>query len=279
MVEIGKKNNLRVVKKVDFGVYLDGEELGEILLPKKYVPNNCKKDSSLEVFIYLDSEDRIIATTQKPFVKVGEFAKLKVVSISTVGAFLNWGLEKDLLVPYREQKQRMIEGKYFVVYVYLDEKSGRIAASTKLNKYLNKTPLNFLPGQKVDLLICDKTENGMNAIINGTHMGMIYNNDLFMPLETGQKTKGFIKNVREDKKIDLLLQKPGFEKIDDSVQIILDLLNKQDGYIAVNDKTPPKVINKLFGISKKTFKKSIGILFKKRLIVLEKNGIKLNKID
>jgi len=196
MVEIGKKNNLRVVKKVDFGVYLDGEELGEILLPKKYVPNNCKKDSSLEVFIYLDSEDRIIATTQKPFVKVGEFAKLKVVSISTVGAFLNWGLEKDLLVPYREQKQRMIEGKYYVVYVYLDVKSGRIAASTKLNKYLNKTPLNFLPGQKVDLLICDKTENGMNAIINGTHMGMIYNNDLFMPLETGQKTKGFIKKCK-----------------------------------------------------------------------------------
>jgi len=161
MVEIGKLNNLRVVKAVDFGVYLDGEELGEILLPKKYVPKNIKTDSAIEVFIYLDSEDRIIATTQKPLAKVGEFASLKVVSISTVGAFLNWGLEKDLLVPYREQKQHMIEGKYYVVYIYLDEKSNRIVASTKLNKYLNKIPMDFRNGQEVELLICDKTENGI----------------------------------------------------------------------------------------------------------------------
>ena len=276
MVELGKTNKLRVVKEVDFGIYLDGDEFGEILLPKKYVPANCKKDSSIEVFIYLDSEDRIIATTQKPFAKVGEFASLKVVSISTVGAFLNWGLEKDLLVPYREQKQRMVEGKYYVVYVYLDEKSNRIAASTKLNKYLNKNPAEFQVGQEVGLLISDKTENGMNAIINNTHLGMIYNNDLFMPLQTGQKTKGYIKNIRDDKKIDLVLQKPGYEKIDDSAQLILDLLKKYDGFIAVTDKTPPKEINKLFGISKKTFKKAIGNLFKKRLIVIEKKGIKLN---
>jgi len=276
MIEIGKPNNLRVVKTVDFGVYLDGEEFGEILLPKKYVPNNCKKDSSIEVFIYLDSEDRIIATTQKPFAKVSEFASLKVVSISTVGSFLNWGLEKDLLVPYREQKQRMIEGKYYVVYVYLDVKSGRIAASTKLNKYLNKIPMDFPIGQEVELLICDKTENGINAIINGTHMGMIYNNDIFMNLKSGQKIKGFIKNIRDDKKIDLVLQKPGFEKIDDSAQIILDLLKKQDGFIAVTDRTPPKVINKIFGVSKKTFKKAVGTLFKKRLITIEEKGIKLN---
>jgi len=276
MVEIGKINNLRVVKAVDFGVYLDGEELGEILLPKKYVPKNIKTDSAIEVFIYLDSEDRIIATTQKPLAKVGEFASLKVVSISTVGAFLNWGLEKDLLVPYREQKQRMVEGKNYVVYVYLDEKSGRIAASTKLSKYLNKIPMNFQSGQEVDLLLSDNTENGINAIINGTHMGMIYNNDIFMNLKSGQKIKGFIKNIREDNKIDLVLQKLGFEKIDDSAQIILDLLKKQDGFIAVTDKTPPEVINKIFGVSKKTFKKAIGTLFKKRLITIEEKGIKLN---
>ena len=275
MVEIGKINKLRVVKEVDFGRYLDGEEFGEILLPKKYVPNNTKKDSRIEVFVYLDSEDRLIATTQKPLAKVGEFANLKVVSISTVGAFLNWGLDKDLLVPYREQKQRMTEGKYYVVYVYLDEKSNRIAASTKLNKFLNKFPSNFRTGQEVQLLISNESENGVHAIINGTHMGMIYNNDIFMSLETGQKIKGFIKNVRDDNKIDLVLQKPGVEKVEDSVQLILDILKEQDGYIAVNDKTPPAVINKLFGISKKTFKKSIGILFKKRLIVIDKKGIKL----
>jgi len=276
MVEIGKLNNLRVVKAVDFGVYLDGEELGEILLPKKYVPKNIKTDSAIEVFIYLDSEDRIIATTQKPLAKVGEFASLKVVSISTVGAFLNWGLEKDLLVPYREQKQHMIEGKYYVVYIYLDEKSNRIVASTKLNKYLNKISTDFQTGQEVDLLIADRTDNGFNAIINSTHLGMIYDNDIFMKIKTGQRIKGFIKNIRDDKKIDLVLQKLGFEKIDDSAQIILDLLKKQDGFIAATDKTPPEVINKIFGISKKTFKKAIGTLFKKRLITIEEKGIKLN---
>ena len=276
MVEIGKLNNLRVVKEVDFGVYLDGEELGEILLPKKYVPKNCATDNIIEVFIYLDSEDRVIATTQKPHAKVGEFASLKVVSISTVGAFLDWGLEKDLLVPYREQKQHMTEGNYYVVYVYLDEKSNRIAASSKLNKYLNKIPTDFQIEQEVDLLICDKTENGYNAIIEGIHMGLIYDNDIFMTLETGQKIKGFIKNIRDDEKIDLLLQKPGFEKIDDLSQSILEMLKQHDGFISVTDKSPPETINKMFGVSKKTYKKAIGALFKKRLITIEKNGIKIN---
>jgi uncharacterized protein len=275
MIEIGKVNNLRVVKKVDFGVYLDGEELGEILLPKKYVPKICKPDSTIEVFIYLDSEDRIIATTQKPLAAVGEFASLKVVSISTVGAFLDWGLEKDLLVPYREQKQSMNEGKFYVVYVYLDEKSNRIAASSKVHKFLNKIPTDFQIEQEVNLLICDKSENGYNAIINRTHMGLIYDNDNFMTLETGQKIKGFIKNVRDDEKIDLLLQKPGFEKIDDLSQSILEMLKQQDGFISVTDKSPPEIINKIFGVSKKSFKKAIGTLFKKRLISLEDNGIKI----
>ncbi len=275
MVEIGKLNNLRVVKEVDFGVYLDGEELGEILLPKKYVPKNCKTDSIIEVFIYLDSEDRVIATIQKPHAIVGEFASLKVVSISTVGAFLDWGLEKDLLVPYREQKQHMTEGKFYVVYVYLDEKSNRIAASTKLNKYLSKTPTDFQTEQEVDLFICDRTENGYNAIIDGTDMGMIYENDIFMNLETGQKIKGYIKNIRDDNKIDLLLQKPGYEKIDDLSQTILEMLKQHNGFISVTDKSPPEIINEMFGVSKKTYKKAVGALFKKKLITIEEKGIKI----
>ena len=276
MTEIGRFNKLRVVKEVDFGLYLDGDELGEILLPKKYVPENCIPDSIIEVFIYLDSEDRIIATTQKPYAKVGEFAALKVVSVSAVGAFLDWGLEKDLLVPFREQKQKMIEGKSYVVYVYFDEISERIAASTKLHKYLSKYPADFKPGQEVDLFICDETENGYNAIINSTHMGLIYKNDIFRTLETGQRIKGFIKNIREDTKIDLLLQKPGYGKVDDLSQTILELLKQHGGFVSVTDKSPPEIIYEIFGVSKKTYKKAIGALFKKRLISIEDNGIKIN---
>jgi len=275
MLEIGRLNNLRVVKKVDFGVYLDGEEFGEILLPKKYVPKDCLLDSIIEVFIYLDSEDRIIATTQKPYAMVGEFAELKVVSVSAVGAFLDWGLQKDLLVPFREQKQKLIKGKSYVVYVYFDEKSERIAASTKLNKYLGKSPIDFQPREEVDLLIYDETEIGYNAIINNTHMGLIYKNDIFQTLETGQKIKGYIKNIREDDKIDLLLQKPGYGKVDDLSQKILELIKQHDGFVSVTDKSPPEIIYKIFGVSKKTYKKAIGALFKKRLITIEDDGIKL----
>jgi uncharacterized protein len=276
MVEIGRLNNLRVVKEVDFGVYLDGEDFGEILLPKKYVPENCLPESIIEVFIYLDSEDRIIATTQKPLAMVGELAELKVVSVSAVGAFLDWGLQKDLLVPFREQKQKMLRGKSYVVYVYFDEKSERIAASSKLNKYLGKTPIDFQLQEEVDLLICDETENGYNAIINNTHIGLIYKNDIFQTLETGQKTKGFIKNIRDDNKIDLLLQKPGYGKVDDISQKILELIKQHNGFVSVTDKSSPDIIYKMFGVSKKTFKKAIGALFKKRLITIEDNGIKIN---
>ena len=275
MLEIGRLNNLRVVKEVDFGVYLDGGEFGEILLPKKYVPKNCRPGSIIEVFIYLDSEDRIIATTQKPYAMVGEFAELKVVSVSAAGAFLDWGLQKDLLVPFREQKQKMIKGKSYVVYVYFDEKSERIAASAKLHKYLDSAPVDFRPGEEVDLLIYDETEMGYNAIINKTHMGLIHKNDVFQTLETGQKIKGYIKNIREDGKIDLLLQKPGYGKVDDLSRKILELIKQHDGFVPVTDKSPPEIIYKTFGVSKKTYKKAIGALFKKRLITIEDDGIKL----
>lgn len=274
MAEIGVLNNLRVVKEVDFGVYLDGGEHGEILLPRRYVPENCKVDDNIRVFIYLDSEDRLIATTERPYAMVGDFALLKVVAVESVGAFLDWGLPKDLLVPFSEQSPIMEEGKSYVVRVYVD-KSNRIAGTTRLDRYLDNDTGNFHVSQKVELLICNQTDIGYKAIINGTHWGVLYYNEVFQPLKSGQKTKGYIKKVREDNKIDLSLQKLGYEKVDDITETILGVLKEQGGFISVTDKSTPETIHKLFGVSKKTYKKAIGAIYRKRLITIENNGIKL----
>ena len=274
MTQIGKINKLRVIKEVDFGVYLDGEELGEILLPQKYVPADYETDGMIDVFIYLDSEDRLIATTEKSVAMVGEFALLKVASVTKFGAFLDWGLPKDLLVPFREQKQKMEEGKSYVVFIYLDEESQRIAASAKPDKFLDLKPIKYTEGEEVDLLIYDKTDIGYKAIIEGTHSGILYENEVFQKLEMGQQTKGYIKKIREDNKIDLSLQKSGYENVDEVSKKILALLKEQDGFIPVTDKSPPEVISDIFGVSKKTFKKSIGALYKKRLISIDDDGIK-----
>lgn len=274
MVEIGKLNKLMVVKKVDFGIYLKGEEFGEILLPRRYVPKNCEIGNIMEVFIYFDSEDRIIATTEKPYAVVGKFALLKVISVNSVGAFIDWGLPKDLLVPFREQKQEMEEGESYVVFIYLD-KSRRIVASSKLDKFLDTLPINFQEGQEVELLICYQTDIGYKAIINGCYGGILYKNEVFQILEKGQQIKGFIKKVRDDKKIDLCLHRPGYEKVDDLSERIIDTLKKRGGFISVGDKSSPKIIYGLFGVSKRTYKKAIGVLYKERLITFEHNGIKL----
>jgi len=275
MADIGVFNNLRVIKEVDFGVYLDGGEHEEILLPRKYVPENCKVDDNIKVFIYLDSEDRFIATTETPYAMVGDFALLKVVAIESVGAFLDWGLLKDLLVPFGEQSSTMEISKSYIVRIYVDKQSNRIAATTRLDRYLNNTPGNFHSGQEVELLICNQTDIGYKAIINGTHWGVLYFNEVFQPLKSGQRTKGYIKKVREDNKIDLSLHKPGYERIDDITETILNVLKKQGGFISVTDKSSPETINKLFGVSKKTYKKAIGAIYRKRLITIENDGIRL----
>jgi len=275
MAQIGRLNKLRVVKELDFGVYLDGDELGEILLPQKFVPTDYEKDGMIDVFVYLDSEDRLIATTEKPLAMVEEFAFLKVDSVTKFGAFLDWGLPKNLLVPFREQKQKMEEGKFYVVYIYVDEESRRIAASAKLDKFLDLKPIKYIEGEEVELLICDKTDIGYKAIIEGAHWGVLYKNEVFQKLEKGQQINGFIKKIREDNKIDLSLQKTGYKNVDEVSDKILTLLKEQDGFIPVTDKSPPEIISDIFGISKKTFKKSIGVLYKKRLISIEKDGIKL----
>ncbi|MBT3878925.1 MAG: GntR family transcriptional regulator [Candidatus Scalindua sp.] len=276
MAEIGVFNNLRVIKEVDFGVYIDGGEHEEILLPRKYVPENCKVDDTIKVFIYLDSEDRFIATTETPYAIVGDFALLKVIAVESVGAFLDWGLLKDLLVPFGEQSPTMEIGKSYVVKVYVDKQSNRIAATTRLDRYLDNEPGNFHAGQEVELLICNQTDIGYKAIINGTHWGVLYSNEVFQPLKSGQKTKGYIKKVRDDNKIDLSLHKPGYERVDDITDTIINVLKEQGGFISVTDKSSPETINKLFGVSKKTYKKAIGAIYRKKLITIESDGIRLN---
>jgi hypothetical protein len=275
MAAIGLMNELEVVKTVDFGIYLDGGPHGEILMQKRYVPENSKPGDVLNVFIYLDSEDRLLATSETPKAMVGEFAMLKVISVTAVGAFLDWGLPKDLLVPFREQQQRMEEGKSYLVYVYLDDESQRIVATSKLDKCVDNIPVDYEVGEEVDLLIAGQTDLGYKAIIDNSHWGMIYKNEVFQDLKTGQLLKGFIKTIREDEKIDLSLQKEGYEKIDDMSQVILNKLAANNGFLPYTDKTDPELIKKTFQISKKNFKKAIGSLYKHRLVSLEEDGIRM----
>lgn len=279
MVEIGKYNTLEIVKEVDFGLYLNGGEQGEILLPKRYVPQSAKVGEELEVFIYLDSEDRIIATTETPYAIVGEFAYLEVVAVSKVGVFLDWGLPKDLMLPFREQKSDVSTGQKVAVFIYFDDESKRIVASAKLEKFLDNVPAEYEENQEVEVFIYAETEIGYKAVINDQHSGIIYRNEVFRKIRKGEHTIAYIKKIREDEKIDLILDKPGFEKIDETSVKILNYLVEQGGSSPLNDKSEAEEIQKAFGISKKTFKKAIGALYKKRYIVIEANGIRLSDDD
>ena len=275
MILPGRYNTLKVVKYVDFGVYLDGAEMGEILLPARYVPEVCEVGEDLEVFIYLDSEDRIIATTEKPFAQVGEFAMLRVNAVNNVGAFLDWGLMKDLLVPFREQKMNMVAGRSYLVYVYVDPDSQRIAASAKLEKFLDNVIPEYQMGDEVSLIVESEGELGYNAIINHLHRGILYMDELPGPLNKGQKLKAFIKKVRDDKKIDLSLYRPGYEQVDGISQDILNKLTLAGGFLPFTDKSDAALIFDHFAISKKVFKKAIGALYRQRRILLEEKGIRL----
>ena len=278
MAEIGKINHLEVVKELDFGIYLDGGDLGEILMPKRYVPEGTMPGDHLDAFIYLDSEDRLVATTEKPLAMVEEFALLEVVSVTPVGAFLNWGLPKDLFVPFREQRQPMEEGKKYLIYVYLDTNSKRIAASSKIEQYLDNIPVDYDLDEEVDLIIVNETDLGYNAIIDNSHFGILYKNEVFQPLNPGDRVQGYIKKIRTDGKIDLRLDKVGYEKITSFVDRIIAELQKNNGFMPITDKSSPEDIYKTFKISKKNFKAAIGALYKKRFISLEDNGIRLNKL-
>lgn len=276
MVNIGKINHLKIVKEVDFGMYLDGgEDFGEILLPLRYITPACIVDEYVDVFIYLDSEDRIIATTDFPLAMVDDFALLEVIDVSKVGAFLDWGLAKDLLVPFREQKHDLKVGDKCLVKIYLDDFTERIVATTKIDRFLDNTPPDFQPNQEVGLMIHSKTDLGYKAIINNEFWGLLYENEVFKPIKRGDYLPGFIKQIREDDKIDVSLQKIGYENIDSVSKEILDKLTAQGGYMEVNDKSSPETIKHVFGISKKSFKKAIGALYKAKIITIETNGIRL----
>lgn len=275
-IKLGEYNLLEVVKEVDFGVYLDGSEDGEILLPTRYVPQGCKPGDVLNVFIYLDMDERLIATTLQPYVKVGEFACLEVAWVNLYGAFLDWGLMKDLFVPFREQNMKMIKGNSYVVHVHLDEDSYRIVASAKIEKFLSKDMPEYNPGDEVEVLIWQKTDLGFKVIVDNKFGGMIFKNEIFTDVRTGMKMHAYIKQVRPDGKIDLELQKGGVKKVEDFADTLLEYIRSNGGSTPLNDKTDADVIYSTFGVSKKTFKKAVGDLYKKRLIVLEgEQGIRL----
>lgn len=275
MLSIGKSYKLEVVSVVDFGVYLDAGDLGEVLLPRQHAPRGLSVGDVVKVFLYLDSEDRLIATTQQPLAQVGEFAYLRVVANTDVGAFLDWGLDKDLLVPFAEQHRPMEVGQSYLVYVYRDVMDGRIAASSKIDKFLDDDkPHDFKPGEAVDLIIANSTDLGYKAIINHSHWGVLYKNEVFERLSFGQYKKGYIKHIRPDGRIDLSLQ-GGQETRDKYANIIETYLRKHNGFAAVHDKSDPELIYELFGMSKKAFKKAIGGLYKQKIINIEDDGIRL----
>jgi predicted RNA-binding protein (virulence factor B family) len=268
---------LQVVKHTDFGLYLDGGADGEILLPNRYIPKDTPSEDEdwLNVFVYLDSEDKLIATTEKAKVQVGQFASLKVVEINSIGIFLDWGLPKDLLMPYSEEKRQMRAGEYCVVHVYLDRRTRRITATAKLDRYLDKTPANYRVGQQVDLLVVEESPMGFKAIINNQHWGLIHKNEVFKFLRSGKQEKGYIKEVRDDGKIALSLQPVGEAAAGSLHEQILSKLKAADGVLPVSDKSDPQVIADLFGVSKGNFKKAIGALYKSGQIVIHDNRIEL----
>lgn len=275
MAEIGRFNYLEVVKQVDFGIYLDAGHIGTVLLPKRYVEEGTNIGDNLTVFLYLDSDDTPIATTLRPRAQVGECAYLKVVDLNDAGAFLDWGLPKDLLAPYNEQHRPFELGKSYVVFLYRDDYSDRIVASSKLSHRLQEYSTEFTPQQSVDLLICGKSDMGYKAVINHTHLGLIFKDDAFKPLKYGEKTTGFIKAIRDDNKIDLSLQPEAGASRDDLGEKIIQHLKSSGGESHLTDKAAPDEIYQTFNVSKKNYKKALGALYKSKRIVINKEKITL----
>lgn len=272
---IGKFNQLNIVALADNGAYLDAGELGEILLPKRYLPESCNVGEKVKAFLYVDSADRLVATTDTPLAQVGEFISLKVVQVNKIGAFLDWGLPKDLLVPFSQQHSEMEVGKYYLVRVFLDQLTNRIAASSKLDKFIDIWPAEYQQGDKVNLIIGGKTDLGFKAIVNDLHWGLLYDNEIFQHLRVGKKIPGYIKQVREDGRLDLLLTRGSKNKVNDFSDKLLAHIADRGGITPLNDKSAPELIQRTLGVSKKTFKATVGNLLKNGKIVIVKEGIKL----
>ncbi len=275
MAKIGERASLEILREVPFGVFLGGGELGDILLPRREMPVKWALGGMVDVFIYNDSEDRPVATLKQPLVLPGQFARLQVVALTPVGAFLDWGLPKDLLVPFREQKARMEIGKSYVVRALVDEASQRIIATTRLARHLDLTPPPWREGAAVELIIYDKTPLGYKAIIDGTHSGLLFSNDVFQPLQPGEKLTGYIAAARSDGKVDLTLHPPGRARVSGLEAQILAELAARGGFWALGDHSPAAEIHDELGVSKRTFKQATGALLRKQQIAIEPTGIRL----
>ena len=275
MIEIGKKNTLTAARQSTVGVYLEDKKGNEVLLPNKYVPKSLKLGEILEVFIYKDSEDRLIATTLVPLIERDGFANLTVNQVSSFGAFLDWGMEKDLLVPDKEQMVRMKEGETYLVYCYLDEISERLVGSSKIKKFLNNENLKLEVGSPVEAVIFDDTPLGYLAVVNQKHKGLIYHNEVYGKLNLGETITAYVKKIKDQGELDLSLQKIGFKHVDDQTDVILEQLKKNKGYLNLSDNSSPEEIQARMKMSKKVFKKAIGILYRQKKIRIENDGIYL----
>jgi predicted RNA-binding protein (virulence factor B family) len=276
MIEQGKFVRLSIVKRSTFGLFLGDEAGEELLLPNKYCTDSMKPGLEADVFIYRDSEDRKVATTLTPKIRFHEFALLKVTAVAKVGAFMDWGLEKELMVPFREQPQNMEEGRWYIVYLDLDQKSDRLFASNRVERHLQNDKLSVAEGDEVSLLVWQKTDLGYTVIINHAHKGLVFENEIFTDLNVGEKLKGYVKKVRDDNKIDISLQAIGYLKFNDAnSELIFSALKENQGFLPLTDKSSPEVIYAQFGISKKAFKKSVGALYKQKKILIETSGIRL----
>ena len=275
MLHLGIKNTLRILRGTTVGMFLGDNEENDVLLPKKYIPEDAIVGDDIEVFIYKDSEDRVIATTLEPKIQLNQFAYLQVKAVTAIGAFLDWGLEKDLFVPFREQNKMMEEGKWYVVFLYLDDETDRLVASCKVNRYFEKENIDLTIGQEVDLLVFEETDMGLNVIIDGKYKGLIYENEIFQRIKIGTRTKGYIKNIREDNRVDVSLQKQGYENIEPNAELILAKLKANNGFLDITDKSDANYVMYQLEMSKKTFKKAVGALYRQRLVRLEEDGIYL----
>jgi len=276
LIEIGKYIDLKILRKTSVGFFLGDEEGEEVLLPNKYCPENMKLEEELKVFVYRDSSEKKVATTLIPKISLHEFALLEVSSVSGVGAFLDWGLEKELMVPFREQRQKMEEGRWYIVYLDLDEKTDRLYASNRIEKFLQNEAVSLSIGEEVELLVLQKTDLGYSVIVNHAYKGLIYENEIFQELNIGDRLKGYVKNLREDNKIDISIHPLGYKNFNDAnSELIFNALIEHEGFLPFTDRSTPEEIYSQFGISKKAFKKSIGALYKQRKIDIQSQGIKL----
>ncbi|MEP1781458.1 S1-like domain-containing RNA-binding protein [Reichenbachiella sp.] len=277
MIEIGRYNTLSIARIVPPGAILVDEEDSEVLLPNKYVPENAKDGDELQVFVYTDSEDRPVATTLTPKVMRNEFACLEVKDVNNIGAFMDMGLEKDLLVPFSEQQKNMRPGQWHMVYVYLDQITKRMAASAKIHYYIESENIELESNEEVDLIVGETTPLGTAVIVNNKYQGLVYENEVFQELLKGEKMRGFVKEVREDGKVDISLRKIGMDQLEDGAAKIMERLQLNNGKLSIHDKSSPEEIQMMLQMSKKNFKRSLGILYKQKLVLLKDNSIQLIK--